>query len=555
MSMRPMRSMGTGALFACASVLTLASSSIAACSGDDNVGVTPNDGGGGDGSVRADGGQPPSDSGHADDGGSAKDASRDASPDAGPQPAACAPDVTTGGAAKNIVFFLGDGMGIPVLTAARIYAVGEEGSLTIDTLPETGFVRTYSKSHMVTDSAPSMSAYMTGVKMNNDVLAMTPDTVADPAKCIGASSFVPDAGVTQNGMAVTTILEMAKKAGKSVGVVTTTRVTHATPAATYAHICNRDLEFDIAAQAVPGGAEYNAALMDGIDVLLGGGKKQFDTNARPDHRDLLAELTAENYAVVTNATDLAAFSPTSTKKLFGAFATSHMSYEVDRVIQNPIVEPSLTDMTMKAIAVLSKNPNGFFLMVEGGRIDHALHETRARRALEETVAFDNAIKAALTKVDLGKTLVVVTADHDHTMIHNGYAHRVGKTTPTNAGILGFVHNYEAQGDAGFTPALDYGGVPYAILGFTNGPNRVSGPRVATGFVDLERDAEPAPLDETLTSGLAYRQEATIRMSMPDSETHGGTDVSIWATGASAEQVHGFLTNTTVFSFLRCGAGL
>ena len=549
------RSMHAGALVATA----LALASFAACGGDDAATAHGEDAGAGfdgsfDGSL--DGGSqhdsaPTSDAMPQPDSGPQPDAASDG----GAQSAACAPGVTTGGTAKNIVFFLGDGMGIPVLTAARIYSVGEEGSLTIDTLPETGFVRTYSRSHMVTDSAPSMSAYMTGVKMNNDVIAMSSDTIADKAKCVGASTFDPDAGVSYNGSAVATILEMAKKAGKSVGVVTTTRVTHATPAATYAHICQRDLEFDIAAQAVPGGAGYNAALMDGLDVLLGGGKNQFDSAKRPDHRDLFAELAAHNYQVVTNATDLAAFSPTSTKKLFGAFTASHMSYEVDRIAQSPIVEPSLTDMTTKAIDVLSKNPNGFFLMVEGGRIDHALHETRARRALEETLAFDAAIKAALAKLDLGKTLVVVTADHDHTMIQNGYAHRVGKTTSTNPGILGFVRSYEPQGDAGFTPLLDRSGVPYTILGFTNGPNRVSGPRVSTGYADLQGDAGPVPLDETLTSGLGYRQEATVRMSMPDGETHGGTDVSIWATGASSEQVHGFFTNTAIYGLLRCGAGL
>src|SRR5207248_1009428 len=121
--------------------------------------------------------------------------------------------------------------------------------------------------------------------------------------------------------------------------------------------------------------------------------------------------------------------------------------------------------TVKALDVLTRNPNGFFLMVEGGRIDHALHETHARRALEETLAFDDAIAQTLAKVDLSKTLVIVTADHDHTMIHNGYARRVGKTTPTNPGILGLVHDYDYKGDGGAPAVLDKDGVPYTILGF------------------------------------------------------------------------------------------
>src|SRR5882762_2013472 len=172
----------------------------------------------------------------------------------------CATGITTGGKAKNVVFFLGDGMGIPVLTGARIYSVGEEGSLTIDTLPETGFVRTYSHDFMVTDSAPSMSAYMTGVKANNNVLSMSPETIADPTKCLGTSGYKADSGVTTNGTTATTFLEIAKKAGKATGVVTTTRLTDATPAATYSHICYRNLENDIASQLVPGGSGYNPAL-------------------------------------------------------------------------------------------------------------------------------------------------------------------------------------------------------------------------------------------------------------------------------------------------------
>ncbi|WP_394839765.1 alkaline phosphatase [Pendulispora rubella] len=458
-------------------------------------------------------------------------------PDGGVKPA-CAPDVTTGGKAKNVVFFLGDGMGITTLTGARIYSVGEEGSLTIDTLPETGFVRTYSHDFMVTDSAPSMSAYMTGVKMNNNVISMSPETVADPTKCVGSSGYKEDSGVTQNGAAVTTFLELAKKAGKATGVVTTTRLTDATPAATYAHICQRNLEFDIAAQVVPGGAGYNAALGNGIDVVLGGGSEKFDKATRPDQRDLFAELTAQNYTVVRTAADLAAYSPNSGKRLFGSFTPNDMSYEVDRIKVTPAVEPSLTDMAVAALDVLTKGPNGYFLMVEGGRIDHALHATQARRAFEETVSFDRTIAAVLAKVDLANTLVVVTADHDHTLVHNGYAHRVGKTTPTNPGLLGFVRNPEPAADGTFTPVNDRDGVPYTIIGFGNGPNRVAGKRTA--------------LDETTTSGVDYRQEATFHLS---SETHGGTDVSIWSTGASSEQVHGFMTNTAVFDILRCGAGL
>ncbi|MGZ8315251.1 MAG: alkaline phosphatase, partial [Telluria sp.] len=170
---------------------------------------------------------------------------------------ASAPPQAAADAPKNILFFLGDGLGINTMTAARIYAVGEDGQLTLDTLPESAFVKTFSNDAQVTDSAASMSAYMTGVKPNNGVIAMSADTVAHaPGLDAQGRKLVSRCG---NGTAVATLAELAKQRGMSAGVVTTTRVTDATPAATYAHACTRELETGIAAALVPGGAGYNAA--------------------------------------------------------------------------------------------------------------------------------------------------------------------------------------------------------------------------------------------------------------------------------------------------------
>lgn len=422
---------------------------------------------------------------------------------------------------KRIVFFLGDGMGLSVMTAARIYGVGEDGSLAMDDLPETGFVRTYSNDSMVTDSAAAMTAYMTGVKCNNDVLSMSADT--------------PYKGTT--GSAVTTFLELAEKAGFSTGVVTTTRVTHATPAATYAHISDRDKEEDIAKQLVPGGAGYNSALLDGLEVVFGGGQKQFAT--RGDARNLVDELKAKGYAYASDKTSFDAIPDTTTKAL-GLFTSSHMSYDLDR---DPAKEPSLADMSLKAVRILKKNAKGFFLMVEGGRIDHALHETNARRALQDTIAFDAALKATLDELrkddpTLANTLVVVTADHDHTMVLNGYAKRTGKTTDTNPGVLGLVKDYVTG-----VPTKDSDGAPYAILGFGNGEHRVSGSRSSL-----------STLTDTDTFAKDYHQEAAIKMPA-GGETHGGTDVFIGAIGMGADKFHGFMTNVDVFPILKSMAGL
>jgi alkaline phosphatase len=448
-------------------------------------------------------------------------------------------------APKNVLFFLGDGMGMTTLTAARIYSVGEDGDLTIDTLPETAFVKTYSNDAQVTDSAPSMSAYMTGVKMNNEVLSMSTDTVAkDPVADANGNKLANACG-TGNGTPVATLVELAKSRGLSAGVVTTTRVTHATPAATYAHICHRDLENDIAAALVPGGVGYNTALGEnGLDVVLGGGTQFFQPVAkggkRSDGRDLIAEFKAKDYAFASSAAEFNAINVATTKRMVGLFTSSHMSYDLDR---DPGKEPSLADMTTKAMDVLGKNSKGYFLMVEGGRIDHALHETTARKALQDTVAFDNAIKAGIAKArlsdpDLKNTLIVVTADHDHTLVLNGYAQRTGKTSTGNAGVLGLVKNYA---DGSVTKDAD--GAPYSIIGFGNGENRTQSKRTSV-----------ASMDDSIVSANTYHQEAVVRMPA-GSETHGGTDVFLGALGKGAESFLGTIDNTQVFSLVKNAIGL
>lgn len=446
---------------------------------------------------------------------------------------------------KNVIFFLGDGMGMTTMTAARIYSVGEDGELTMDTLPETAFVKTYSNNAQVTDSAPSMSAYMTGYKMNNEVISMSTNTVEVAPVADANGNMLGNNCGSSNGTPVTTLAEIAKSKGLSVGVVTTTRITHATPAATYAHICHRDLENDIAAALVPGGTGFNNALgKTGLDVVLGGGSQFFKPFAsggkRSDSRNLITEMQTNGYTFATNATELNAVDPTKTSRLFGLFTSSHMSYDLDRSATS---EPSLAEMTSKAMDVLSNNSKGYFLMVEGGRIDHALHETTAKKALQDTVAFDNAIKAAIDKArindpQLENTLIVVTADHDHTLVLNGYAKRTGKTTVAVPGVLGMVLNYVTG-----ALTLDADGKPYTIIGFGNGENRVQGARSTV-----------ASLDDAAVSANTYHQEAAIPTAA-GSETHGGTDVFLGAIGKGADNFHGVIENTRVFGLIRTAVGL
>lgn len=440
---------------------------------------------------------------------------------------------------KNVIFFLGDGMGLTTMTAARIYHVGENGELTMDTLPETAFIKTFSKDSQVPDSAPTMAAYMTGVKMDNEVVSMTAETMAyDP---VSLKDFVNGSDSTcsaTNGKPVTTLLELAKMAGMGTGVVSTARITHATPAATYAHVCHRDGENTIANQMVPGGAGFNTALGGGIDVVLGGGLRHFlakgTGSKRTDTRDLVAEMKAQGYSYAANKSEFDKLPITG--KLLGLFTESHMAYDLDR---DPAKEPSLTEMTTRAIDQLKGNSNGFFLMVEAGRIDHALHETTARKALQDTVAFDNAIKAAIDKMKvidpmLKNTLIVVTADHDHTLVLNGYAALTGKTTDTNPGILGLLRNYLDN-----SLAVDSNGFTFTTIGFGNGENRPNTRTALTDAVVFDKN---------------YHQEAAVPTAV-GSETHGGADVFLGAIGRGADTFGGVLDNTAVYGLIRKAMGL
>ena len=234
--------------------------------------------------------------------------------------------------------------------------------------------------------------------------------------------------------------------------------------------------------------------MEKLDVVFGGGRKHFQPTtaggARTDGRDLIAELKAGGYRYASNKAEFDTLQATD-GKVVGLFTSSHMSYDLDR---DPSKEPSLGEMTNKAIDVLAAKKKGFFLMVEGGRIDHALHETTARKALQDTVAFDSAIRGAIDKLNtidpgLKNTLIVVTADHDHTLVLNGYAKRTGPTSDSNPGVLGLLKNYVTGANA-----TDTGGNPFTIIGFGTGENR---PATRGALTDA------AVYDKT------YHQEAVI----------------------------------------------
>ena len=441
---------------------------------------------------------------------------------------------------NNVILFVGDGMDVSTVTFSRIAEHGVDGDLFLDRMPYTALSRTSSADNIVGDSAAAMSAMMTGVNTNSGVIGYPPTT----------ERF--DFNLDGDGKPLTNVAELARSLGYAVGIVTTAKVTHATPAAVYAHVNDRGREDDIATQLVPGGAGYNARLGSGLDVILGGGRAHFLPGTRPDGRDLRAQLRAQGYAYVEDAAGLEALGAGS--RVVGLFNSSHMEYELYR-----FGEPSIVDMTAKAIEVLAATGRPYFLMVESGRIDHAHRAGNAFRAFVETRELDRAIGAAIEAVDLDRTLIVATADHGHPLtmaapmvrpvddLH--YALRPVPASFTGLpyhGIFGTARSSSSKGVIGGGP--DDNGVPYTVLGYATGPGHREGPRV-------DPDADPTPGWEgavpSSAGDAAYLQEATVPRSSGD---RSAEDVAVYAIGRTADNVHGTVPNTQVFDWIMAAFG-
>jgi alkaline phosphatase len=275
--------------------------------------------------------------------------------------------------ARSVILMIGDGMGPAQLGLLLDYCNYVEGRrASIETLIErgnTGYMTTHPLGALVTDSAASATALATGRKVRNGVISWCEEDGELP-----------------------TVLEEARAAGKAVGLVTTTRLSHATPAAFSAHCESRNMEERIARQE----------LYSGVDVLLGGGGRYFE--------DLIDTAAVLGYTIVRTSDELRALDMRRCDRVLGLFADSHMSYEIDR---DGSGQPSLAEMTAAAIARLERDMDGFFLMVEGGRIDHACHDNDPATALRDLLAFDEAVGIALEHADRRRgTLLLATADHE-----------------------------------------------------------------------------------------------------------------------------------------------
>jgi alkaline phosphatase len=317
-------------------------------------------------------------------------------------------DISGEGEVRNVILLIGDGMGPGQLTAAEI--MNGNDSLALLSLPYMSMVTTYSASNYVTDSAASATALATGYKTNNQAISMSPE-----------------------GENLITVVEVAETLGMSTGVVTNTRVTHATPACFMAHTSNREMEYEIAGQILE--AE--------VDVILGGGSSYF-TSLNP---------IGAGYTIVETSEELMNL---ESGKILGLFTTSYMSYESER---DPDIEPSLAEMTEKSIELLSSDPDGFFLMIEGGRIDFASHDNDFEGTMSEVYAFDLAVKEALMfAARRNDTLVIVTADHETggLLITGGYSSSSIRYEWIGTGHTGSM-----------VPVLAYGPRAEAVLGFSD----------------------------------------------------------------------------------------
>lgn len=431
--------------------------------------------------------------------------------------------------AKNVILFLGDGMGVTVSTAGRILKgqkqmkSGEEGYLLWERFPNMGLMKTYNLDKQVPDSAGTATAFLSGVKANYYTLGVNGKVKLNDCKAS-----------LEDDNRVQTILEWAQEADKETGVVTTAQVTHATPGGLYAKTANRKWQCDTKmmefGESALGCKDIARQLVEDepgrkLKVIMGGGRQEMGAPemqadeqkcVRSDGMNLVEDwkndkaAQGKKYSYATTTRELKSIDVDDADYIMGLFGELHVPYEVDR---NTSLDgtPALKDMVEVALKRLKRNDDGFFLMVEGGRIDHGLHYGMPRRALEELVAMEEAVELALKMVDLEETLIVVTADHSHVMTINGYPERGNN-------ILGIIETSTDVSD----------GLPFTTLMFTNGHGYNY---TWNGKTVMRRN-----LTGVDTTDKDFESQAAVP-TFAGSETHGGEDVAAFALGPMGHLFH------------------
>lgn len=441
--------------------------------------------------------------------------------------------------AKNVILLIADGNGVATNYATRLYqgqqagGYGDENVMAKEALPYLALSKTYNTNAQTPDSAGTAVAMNAGIKTKAGVIGV------DESLRRGECDDVESASIEGFGEAVS-------RMGKSIGVVTTARVTHATPAAVYAHAADRNFEDDA---TLPDGCtvpDIAAQLIDKmtsgeVDFAIGGGRQHFlpegsedeegGTGKRLDGRNLVDEAVAAGARYVWNDTtfnDLALDDPAP---VLGLFESSHMLYENDRT-----GEPSLAEMTAAAIDYLSNNEDGYYLMVEGGRVDHANHAGNAFRTMTDGIAFDEAVATALEKSDPADTLVIVTADHGHAMAFNGYC---GRGSP----IEGLCYEIDDAGEVHLgSPSIASDGKTYTAIGYLNGAGSI-----VTEQPDGSFAADRRGMSQADATDPDYLQQALVPLT---SETHSPVDVAIYSRGPWAHLFDGTVEQSYIYHVMR-----
>lgn len=442
--------------------------------------------------------------------------------------------------AKNVIILIADGNGVGTNYATRLFdgqqkgGYGDEHVLPHEAFPYIALAKTYNTNAQTPDSAGTGTAMHTGVKTKAGVLG------------VDASLNRGDCSATE-AASVANASEIYSAMGKSVGIVSTARLTHATPASVYAHSADRNFEAD---SNLPDGCDQKdiaTQMLDAfeagrLDLALGGGRRNFVLKrdglvdeegkaGRRNEEDLIARAKTLGIAYAwddATAADL----PLDGTPVIGLFESSHMKYEADRT-----GEPSLAEMTEMAIKSLQNNDKGYFLSIEAGRVDHANHAGNLARTVRDGVAFAEAVAKADELTNDEDTLIIVTADHEHAIAFQGYAGR-------GSNILGLSRQINPNGtEALDEPNLAQDGKPYTTAGFLNG-----GGAILTEDQDWF-GTRPQITEEEATD-IDYVQQALIPMS---SETHSGEDVAIYAKGPWAHLIDGTVEQNYIFHVMHHAA--
>jgi alkaline phosphatase len=430
------------------------------------------------------------------------------------------------GRARNVIFYAYDGLTYEDLATARYYAARHQNGrlLTLERLMRrgsSGSMLTHSLTAVVTDSAAATTAWSTGRKVVNGALSMFPDR-----------------------RPLTHVLELAKAEGRATGLITTTRVTHATPAGWAAKVPDRGMEDEIAAQYL----EF------GPDIILGGGGRSFDAATRTDGRDLFGQFRQRGYTVLRTADEL---QRTNASRLLGTFMTDHLPYEIDRRFQG-IASPTLAEMTRKGLEVLSGARNGFVLQVEAGRIDHANHGNDPGAALWDILAADDALQVMLDFVDRNPdTVLILASDHG---TGSGAVYGTGpgylRSTPSFDRIDRRRASYEHMlRTLGENPPVDrFAAAVREFYGITLSRRQADAAadllerRVYPGHPLAHRSNPSNAIHWLLTTGNEAEPEALNINYATGAHTAGPVPVAVYGAGTTAAGL-GIVDNTELFGWM------